>query len=63
MGKTNLNDDDLAEFIDLQKSFSESEKSWNINVEDVDQAAFDLSVKNPNAPEEEPLKSPKEIFK
>ena len=36
MGKTNpLNDDDLVEFIDLQKGFSESEKSWTINVDDL----------------------------
>jgi len=63
MGKTNpLNDKDLAEFIKLQKTQDESEQSWNINIADVDKATFDLSVKNPNTPEEAPLRSPQEIL-
>ena len=63
MGKTNpLNDDDLKEFVALQKTFADSEKSWTIKVSDVDEESFDLSVKNPNAPEEEPLRSPEEIL-
>jgi type I restriction enzyme M protein len=63
MGKTNpLNDDDLAEFIELQKSFAESEKSWSLDTSDVDEDTFDLSAKNPNAPEEAPLRSPEEIL-
>ena len=63
LGKTNpLNDDDLAEFVTLQKTFADSDQSWTINTSDVDQEAFDLSVKNPNAPEEAPLRSPEEIL-
>jgi len=63
MGKRNpLNDKDLAEFVKLQKTQDESEKSWNINIADVDEATFDLSVKNPNTPEEAPLRSPQEIL-
>jgi len=63
MGKTNpLNDKDLAEFIKLKKTQDESEKSWNISIADVDEAIFDLSVKNPNTPEETPLRSPQEIL-
>ena len=63
MGKTNpLNDKDLAEFVNLQKTQDESEQSWNINIADVDKATFDLSVKNPNTPEEAPLRSPQEIL-
>jgi len=63
MGKTNpLNDDDLKEFVDLQKAFADSEKSWTVAAKDVDQESFDLSVKNPNAPEEDPLRSPEEIL-
>ena len=63
MGKTNpLNDKDLAEFIKLQKTQDESEQSWNINIANVDEAIFDLSVKNPNTPEEAPLRSPQEIL-
>ena len=63
LGKTDpLNDEDLAEFIKLQKKFADSEKSWTVNVKDVDGTTFDLSVKNPNAPEEAPLRSPEEIL-
>lgn len=63
LGKTNpLNDDDLAEFVELQKTFADSEKSWFVNSSDVDTSGYDLSVKNPNAPEEEPLRSPVEIL-
>ncbi|MDH4153518.1 MAG: type I restriction-modification system subunit M, partial [Nitrospira sp.] len=43
LGKTNpLNDDDLKEFIKLQKSFADSPKSWNVNAKEIDQATFDL---------------------
>jgi type I restriction enzyme M protein len=63
MGKTNaLNDDDLKEFVELQASYADSEKSWSIDVSGIDQETFDLSVKNPNAPEEAPLREPEEII-
>jgi len=63
MGKTNpLNDKDMAEFINLQKTRDESEQSWSINFADIDDATFDLSAKNPNTPEEASLRSPKEIL-
>ncbi|NGX51908.1 MAG: putative type I restriction enzymeP M protein [Candidatus Anoxychlamydiales bacterium] len=52
LGKTNpLNDTDLAEFIELQKTFVDSLKSWSLGIKDVDQKTFDLSVKNPNCKE------------
>jgi type I restriction enzyme M protein len=64
LGKTNaLNKKDLEEFVKLQKGRKDSDNSWLISVEDLDQETFDLSVKNPNAPEEAPLRSPKEILK
>jgi len=63
LGKTNpLNDDDLKEFVDLQATFAETEKSWFLDLEDVDPETFDLSVKNPNAPEAAPLRDPQEIM-
>lgn len=63
MGKTNpLNDKDLEEFVTLQKDFKDSKKSWSVNVKDIGQDSFDLSVKNPNAPEEAPLRDPEEII-
>ena len=64
LGKTNpLNDDDLKKFVKLQKTFADSPKSWSVNVKDIDQETFDLSVKNPNGEEEMKHRSPKEILK
>jgi len=63
LGKTNpLNENDLVEFIELQKNFADSENSWTTNVKDIDQNTFDLSVKNPNKKEEVSLRSPQEIL-
>ena len=63
LGKTNaLNDEDLAEFVALQKTNAEGEKSWLVDVTNVDVESFDLSVKNPNAPEAEPLREPRVIM-
>ena len=39
------------------------ENSWTINIKDIDQTTFDLSAKNPNTPEEAPLRQPNEILK
>jgi type I restriction enzyme M protein len=63
MGKTNsLNDDDLKEFVELQATFADSDKSWTVDINDIDKSSFDLSVKNPNAPEEAQLREPVEIL-
>lgn len=63
MGKTNpLNDEDLKEFVKLQKSIPETEQSWNFKVKDINEDTFDLGVKNPNKPVEESLRSPHEIL-
>jgi len=63
LGKTNpLNEKDLADFIALQKTKAESENSWNVRLSDINQTTFDLSAKNPNTPEEAPLRSPSEIL-
>ncbi|MDB4360284.1 type I restriction-modification system subunit M [Akkermansiaceae bacterium] len=63
MGKTNpLNDKDMAEFVELQKTSADSEKSWSVNVSDVDTGSYDLSTKNPNTPEEAPLRDPAVII-
>jgi type I restriction enzyme M protein len=63
MGKTNsLNDDDLREFVELQARFAETEKSWLVDIADVDRETFDLSVKNPNKAEESTLREPQEIL-
>lgn len=63
MGKTNpLNDADLAGFVQLQKKKACSEKSWIVDVADVDTATCDLSVSNPHAPEEEVQRTPQQII-
>ncbi|MGR3512955.1 MAG: N-6 DNA methylase [Paracoccaceae bacterium] len=63
LGKTNpLNDDDLAEFVELQKTKADGQKSWTVTRADLDEETLDLSVKNPIAPEEAPLRSPEEII-
>lgn len=63
MGKTNpLNDADLAEFIELQKTKADSPKSWSVDAATIDPATFDLSVKNPNGGETVTHRSPQEIM-
>ena len=63
LGKTNpLNDADLAEFVELQKIFANSSKSWSVEVSGVDKTTFDLSVKNPNGGEVVAHRSPQEIM-
>ena len=63
LGKTNpLNDDDLKEFVKLQKTFADSPKSWSVEAKSIDPTTFDLSVKNPNGGEEVAHRSPEEII-
>ena len=63
LGKTNpLNEADLAEFIDMQKAFVDSPKSWSIDVSTIVLNTFDLSVRNPDLGEEQAYRSPKEIL-
>jgi type I restriction enzyme M protein len=63
LGKTNpLNDRDLAEFVELQKSFADSPKSWSVDVAEIDPKTFELSSKNPNGPEEDAHRTPEDIM-
>ena len=63
MGKTNpLNDEDMTEFLALQKTLADSPKSWSMDIKTLDMATFDLSAKNPNGGEEVALRSPDEIL-
>jgi len=57
-----LSETDLAEFVELQKMKTDSTNSWSIDVKNVDQNTFDLSVKNPNKNDEMVLREPKEIL-
>lgn len=63
LGKTNpLNERDLAEFVELQKTKNDSENSWTIKVADIDAGTYDLSVQNPNNNGEEVLREPSVIL-
>lgn len=63
MGKTNpLNDTDLVEFIELQKTSADSAKSWSVDVSGIDLATYDLSVKNPDGGEVVVHRSPQDIM-
>ncbi len=63
LGKTNpLNDADLAEFVELQKTFADSPRSWSVDAASIDPATFDLSVKNPNGNEAVQHRSPQDIM-
>jgi type I restriction enzyme M protein len=63
MGKTNpLNDADMVEFIELQKTFADSPKSWSVDVTDIDTTTYDLSVKNPDGGEVIIHRTPQEIM-
>ena len=64
LGKTNpLNENDLAEFVELQKSFADSKNSWSKDIRTLSEVeGYDLSAKNPNKKEEVALRDPKVII-
>ncbi len=63
LGKTNpLNDDDLTDFVERQRTFADSPKSWSVDVAGIDAATWDLSVKNPNGSGEVVMRTPLEIL-
>ena len=63
LGKTNpLNENDLAEFVTLQKTRADSLNSWSVDVTCIDASTYDLSAKNPNKKEEVALRQPREII-
>ena len=63
LGKTNpLNDDDLKDFVTLQATKAESDKSWSVDIASIDTSTYDLSVKNPNGGEEVIHRNPQAIL-
>ena len=53
----------MEEFVALQKTKPETEKSWISKCSMIlDETTFDLSPKNPNTPEEAPLRRPEVIL-
>ncbi|MEZ5613927.1 MAG: N-6 DNA methylase [Rhodocyclaceae bacterium] len=63
LGKTNpLNDADLSEFVELQKTKADTGKSWSVDAAKIDTASYDLSVKNPNGGEAVIHRIPQDIM-
>lgn len=63
LGKTNpLNDADIKDFVAKQSSFADGPDSWSVDAAGLDPVTFDLTVRNPNAPEADALRSPAEIL-
>jgi len=63
LGKTNpLIEDDLADFVELQKTKADSANSWTVDIADVDTATYDLSAKNPNKNYETTLRDVQKIM-
>ena len=61
LGKSDpLNENDLADFVKLQKTKADSENSWMVNVANLNDQ-YDLSVKNPNKVEEVDERTPQQI--
>jgi type I restriction enzyme M protein len=64
LGKTSpLTENDLAEFVTLQKTKADSKNSWSVDISDINQDTFDLSVKNPNKKDKVTFRTSKEILK
>ena len=63
LGKTNpLNENDLADFVKLQKTKGVSENSWTFDLKEINKNTVDLSVKNPNRNNDTQLREPEEIL-
>jgi len=63
LGKTTaLTDADFEEFVRLQATRADSDKSWTVKASDLDGTTFDMSVKNPNRKDEITYREPADII-
>ena len=63
MGKTNpLNEDDLEDFVGKAKNQLTDKNSWFLDIGNINQANWDLTVSNPNTIEDEDNQTPQEII-
>lgn len=63
LGKTNaLNEKDLAEFKELQKTRADSDNSWTVSIHDIDKETWDLTPNNPNVEDTSDKRTPSEIL-
>lgn len=63
LGKSNpLNENDLSEFVFLQKTKADSKNSWSVNIENVDTTTYNLQVNNPHKKDGIVLREAEEIL-
>ncbi len=63
MGKSNpLNEQDLAEFVEMAKEQQLSDNSWLVDIAGINTETWDLTVNNPNRVEEVDNRTPQEII-
>lgn len=63
LGKTNpLNENDLKDFVNLQKTRADSPNSWTIRRNQIPPETCDLSVKNPNKKTDTDQRTPAQIL-
>jgi len=63
LGKTTaLTDADFTDFVSLQATQADSDKSWHLKASDLDPASVDMSVKNPNRDDDVIHRDPTEII-
>jgi type I restriction enzyme M protein len=63
LGKTTaLTDADFEEFVRLQATRAESDKSWVVKASGLDPTTLDMSVKNPNRNDEVTYREPEDII-
>jgi type I restriction enzyme M protein len=63
LGKTDpLNDRDLAEFVEMSATQSESDNSWLVDIADINKDTWDLTINNPSRVEEVDHRTPQEII-
>jgi type I restriction enzyme M protein len=63
LGKTNpLNAKDLEEFRTLQATKADSDNSWSVSIDEINQENWDLSPNNPNVEDTSEKRTPAEIL-
>ena len=63
LGKTNaLNEKDLEDFKALQKTKADSDNSWTVSIDDIDEETWNLSPANPNVEDTSEKRTPSEIL-
>ncbi len=63
MGKTNpLNENDLKDFINLNKTQKLSHNSWSLDIEKINSKTLDLGVSNPNIVDDIDERTPEQII-